>query len=152
MHRLNRPYDPSEPRVSRWERFQQDAHVGVRGRGPTRGDAFAQAAVALTTMMHPANEVRPLEPVEVRLSAPTDEDLLVRWLEAVVGEMRARGMLFSHYDVAIEGYDLRATLWGEHLSAEPGQVMPRVDGIKPVRMRVGRRPGGTWVAQCAVEV
>lgn len=126
--------------------------MGVRGRGPTRGAAFAQAAVALTTMMHPSSEVRPLEPVEVTLSAPTDEDLLVGWLQAVVREMRSRGMLFSHYDVDIEGQTLRATLWGEHLQAEPGQVMPRVKGIKPIRMQVGRRPGGTWFAQCAVEV
>ena len=134
MHRLNRPYDRSEPLLSRWERYQQDAHVGVRGRGPTRGDAFAQAAVAVT------------------LSAPSDEDLLSRWLEAIVREMRVRGMLFSHYDVAIEGYTLRATLWGERLRPEPGQILPRVRGIKPVRMQVDRRPGGTWIAQCAVEV
>ena len=38
--------------LPRWEHFEHDADVGVRGWGNTRAEAFEQAAVAMTAADH----------------------------------------------------------------------------------------------------
>jgi hypothetical protein len=45
--------------------------------------------------------------------APTDELLLVEWLNALIYEMAVRAMLFGDFAIEIDGDELRATAYGE---------------------------------------
>ena len=53
--------------LPRWEHFEHDADVGVRGWGHTRAEAFEQAAVAMTAAITDPELVRPLMRVELSL-------------------------------------------------------------------------------------
>ena len=52
--------------VGGWEHFPHDADVGIRGIGPTKADAFAQAAVALTAIIAEPATIRPVQAVNSR--------------------------------------------------------------------------------------
>jgi SHS2 domain-containing protein len=39
------------PTPARWEHYEHDADIGVRGYGATRAQAFEQAALALTAVV-----------------------------------------------------------------------------------------------------
>jgi SHS2 domain-containing protein len=58
-----------------WGAVPHDADIGVQGFGTTAGQAFEQAALALTAVVTHA-ELRPQTCVQVRCKAP-DLDLLL---------------------------------------------------------------------------
>ena len=105
--------------MERWEHYQEDgADVGVRGFGETEADAFEQAALALTAALADPDSVSPRERVVIQCAAADDEQLLAAWLNAVLRKMRSTGMLFSRFDVSLDGLRLTAHAWGEPANRE----------------------------------
>jgi SHS2 domain-containing protein len=136
----------------RWEHYSHPSDVGIRGIGPTREDAYAQAAMAMTAVIADLAKIEPREPVEIVCREDDDELLFFAWLNAVLYEMATRGMLFSRFDVQpIEG-GLKATAWGEKVSREKHDPAVEVKAATYGDLKVTREPSGDWVAQCIVDV
>lgn len=136
----------------RWEHFPHKADVGVRGFGATKAEAFAQAAVALTAVITAPQTVSPSESVSVAFGAPEDELLLLDWLNAIVFEMATRTMLFSRFDVEIEGRELRGILWGEPVDVDRHMPAVEIKGATFTELRVAPTEDGGWLAQCVLDV
>lgn len=135
----------------RWEHFAHDADMGVRGIGAGLNEAFAQAALALTAVITDVRGVDARTPVRFCADAPDPELLLVDFLNRLIYEMATRAMLFSRYEVSIEGSHLSATAWGEHLDMERHRPTVEVKGATYTELSV-RREGEAWIAQCVVDV
>ncbi len=149
------PFDMTERAAascSRWEHFTHGADIGVRGIGPTREAAFEQAALALTGVITDPASVRPAAVVDIACEAPTDEDLLVEWLNAVVFEMAVRRMLFAAFTVTIDEGRLRATAAGEPVDVRRHEPAVEVKGATYTELHVNRTADGRWIAQCVVDV
>lgn len=134
-----------------WEHFDHGADIGVRGIGPTKAEAFEQAAVALTAVITDPAGVQPQELVQIHCEAPDDEMLLTDWLNALVYEMAIRGMLFSHFNVQLIGRQLQAQALGEPISLRRHQPVVEVKGATYTAVRVASQ-NGHWVAQTVVNV
>jgi SHS2 domain-containing protein len=138
--------------LCRWEHFSHDADIGIRGYGDTVEAAFAQAAVAMTAVICDVQNVRPLVPVAVYCEAPDYELLFADWINALVYEMAVKRMLFSRFDVRINGRVLQAEIWGEAVDTERHQPAVEVKGATYTELRVIREQDGTWMAQCVIDV
>lgn len=125
--------------------------MGVRGVGATLSEAFEQVALAMTGTVTDPKCVEPREEVAIECEAPDLELLLVEWLNALVYEMAVRKMLFSRFDVRLDGTRLRGSAWGERV--EPARHHPAVEvkGATYTALRVAQE-GGEWVAQTVVDV
>lgn len=128
------------------------ADMGVRGIGPTREAAFEAAALAVCATITDPTLVRPNVLVEVDCHSQDDELLLVDWLNALIGEMSARRMIFSKFEVHIEDGQLHGRAWGEQ--ADPARHHPAVEvkGATMTELKVTRGQDGLWTAQCVVDV
>ena len=135
----------------RWEHYAHDADVGVRGLGETKAEAFEQAALAMTAAITDLASVRPRDEIEVSCEAPDDELLLAEWLNALVYEMATRRMLFSRFEVRIEGGRLSADAWGEAIDAQRHHPAVEVKGATLTTLRVARHGDG-WLAQTVIDV
>ncbi len=138
--------------MTQWEHFPHEADVGVRGRGATLAEAFEQAALAMTAAITEPERVDAREAVDIACEAPDDELLLVDWLNALVYEMATRKLLFSRFEVRIDGHRLAARAWGEPADAARHQPAVEVKGATYTALRVAREPDGSWLAQCVVDV
>jgi SHS2 domain-containing protein len=136
---------------AKWEHFPHDADVGVRGFGATAGEAFEQAAQALTAVVTSA-EIAPKIQVEVSCDAPDLELLFVEWLNAIIYEMAVRGMLFGRFAVRIAGYRLNGTLWGEPVDVERHAPACEPKGATYTALKVAADDKGIWSAACIVDV
>ena len=125
-----------------WEHFEHGADIGVRGFGPTRAAAFEQAALALTAVIADPATVRPTVAVPIECAAADDELLLAAWLNAVVYEMAVRRMLFSRFEVRLDGVatPFAATIHDLASSADPSTHrftlradIPSAPGVRAVR-------------------
>jgi len=138
--------------LPRWEHFEHDADVGVRGWGHTRAEAFEQAAVAMTAAITDPELVRPLTRVELNLPDDDEELLLTDWLNALVYEMDTRHMLFGRFSVRIDRRRLSAVAEGEPVDAKRHHPAVEVKGATLTELKVAQQPDGSWVAQCVVDV
>jgi SHS2 domain-containing protein len=139
------------PRPERgWAHFAHSADIGVEGWGPMLGDAFEQAALALTAAVTSAN-VAPDIAVEIACEAPDKELLFVEWLNAIIYEMAVRRMLFGRFSVRIADTRLFGTLWGEAVDARRHEPACEPKGATYTALRVSQ-DNGTWSAACVVDV
>jgi SHS2 domain-containing protein len=138
--------------AARWEHFHHGADVGVRGLGPAQSQAFEQAALAMTAAVTDLGLVQPREAVRIQCHCSDPEILLTEWLNAIVYEMATRHMLFSRFEVRIEGEQLEGIAWGEPVDVVRHHPAVEVKGATLTQLRVAQEPDGTWVAQCVVDV
>ena len=136
----------------RWEHFEHQADIGVRGLGPTTDAAFEQAALALTAVLVDPKEVAARQRVDISCEAPDLETLFYDWLNAIVYEMATRSMLFGRYEARIEGNRLRGAAWGEGVDAARHRPAVEVKGATYTSLHVRLDEGGEWLAQCVVDV
>jgi SHS2 domain-containing protein len=120
--------------------------------GPTREKAFEQAAVALTAVITNPEKVLPVEEVGVKCTAPDDELLLVDWLNGLLYEMGTRGVLFSRFEVKIDGSELAGRAWGEKIDVSRHRPVVEVKAATYTELSVRQDEQGAWVAQCVVDV
>lgn len=137
--------------TSSWAHFPHEADIGVVGIGPTKAEAFRQAALALTAVVTDPSSVKLLQPVPVFCQARSDEMLLVEWLNALVYEMAVREMLFGDFAVEIDGGELRATAYGEPVDLDRHEPAVEIKGATLTALQVAEGPDG-WRAQCVVDV
>jgi len=135
-----------------WEHFDHGADIGVRGWGPTKADAFEQAALALAAVVTDPAWVMARETVPIFCEAGDDELLLAAWLNAIVSAMAVRRMLFGRFHVEFEGNDLNGTASGEPISIERHRPAVEVKGATYTALRVARTADGSWLAQTVVDV
>ncbi|MDH3239409.1 MAG: archease [Alphaproteobacteria bacterium] len=135
-----------------WEHFAHGADIGVRGRGPTLAEAFANAALAMTAVITDPATVRAVDAVGIACEAPDKELLLVDWLNALVYEMATRQMLFSRFEITIEGTRLTARAYGEAVDRVRHRPAVEVKGATMTALAVTRDAGGPFTAQCVVDV
>jgi tRNA nucleotidyltransferase (CCA-adding enzyme) len=137
--------------MAAWEHFPHDADIGLVGIGPTKAEAFRQAAIALTAVVTDPARVSPTTPVEIVCRALDDDLLLVEWLNAIVYEMAVRSMLFGDYSVEIEDGCLRAQAKGEAVDPERHEPAVEIKGATMTALQVVPVASG-WRAQCVVDV
>ena len=126
--------------------------MGIRGFGSTKAEAFAQAGVALNAVVADVENVDPEEEVEISCDEEDVELLFVTWLNALLYEMATRKMLFSKFEVDIEGSRLSAKAWGQKLDADKHNPVVEVKAATCADLKVEQDADGNWAVQCIVDV
>ena len=138
--------------TARWEHFEHEADIGVRGYGNTLAEAFNQAALALSSVITGLDKIEPITCLTVECEAPDCEVLLVDWLNELVYQMATKKMLFSIFNVEISDFHLKAEICGEVASQEKHQPAVEIKGATFTELKVYQDESCEWVAQCIVDV
>lgn len=131
-------------------RSSKDPELNIEGVGPTLGAAFGEAALSMTALLTDPAAIRLKETIEIDCSATSAERLLVAWLNAVLSEMRARGMVFGAFNVDTDGFQLHATVSGEHVLPERQGAPIGIEGATLKGLAVSEEPRGQWRVSCTV--
>ena len=134
-----------------YETFEHGADIGIRGFGQTETEAFENAATALFSVMVNVNSVEAKEKRSVMVSAPDQELLLVEWLNALLSLSDIEHVVFSKFNVIIEGTSLTGTALGEALDRERHEPNVEIKGATYHMLKV-TESDGRFVAQCVVDV
>lgn len=138
--------------TSRWEHFEHEADIGVRGYGNTLDEAFRQAAMALSSVITALDDIAPTTCLTVECEAPDYDVLLVDWLNELVYQMATRKMLFSTFEVEISEFHLKAEICGEVANQEKHQPAVEIKGATFTALKVYQNTHDEWIAQCIVDV
>jgi SHS2 domain-containing protein len=134
-----------------YETFEHEADIGVRGYGRSMEQAFESAALALYSVMVNIKRVEQKEERNITASAPDSELLLVEWLNALLSLSDIERMVFSRFEVKIDGSTLSGAAWGESLDKERHELGVEVKGATYHMLKV-TEDDGKYSAQCVVDV
>jgi protein archease len=134
-----------------FETFEHEADIGIRGFGGSMNEAFENAAVALYSVMVNIDAVNPVEERTITVSAPDRELLLVEWLNALLAISDIERIVFSKFEVGMEGTTLTGVAWGETLDKERHEPHLEVKGATYHLLSV-KEQDGKYTAQCVVDV
>jgi SHS2 domain-containing protein len=135
-----------------WEHFPHQADMGIRGCGASKEEAFEQAALALTAVVTELERVETRTGITIQREETDDELLFAEWINAIIYEMSTRRMLFSRFRVVFKGHVLLGEAWGEPVDVLKHQPAVEVKGATYTALQVRQEAGGTWIAQCVVDV
>jgi len=82
-----------------FEQFDVEADVGIRAWGPTRAEAFAQAALGVLSLVADPATVSPRETREVRAQAESAETLLAAWIDECLYVHEIEAFVVSRVEV-----------------------------------------------------
>ncbi len=136
---------------ARWWHFAHEADAGLAASGSSVAEVFEQIALAMTAVItHEPIETKTC--VEVRCRGSDRELLLIDWLNELIFEMATRGLVFSRYEVDIDGDRLTAKAYGERV--DPVRHRPAVEpkGATYTALAVREDADGCWQARCVVDV
>ena len=137
--------------TARWEHFEHDADIGVRGIGHTLASAFEQAALAMSAIITDLSLIKASEEVVIHCEEADTALLLADWLNALIFQMATRKLLFSRFEVNIQGAHLTATAWGEPIDTEKHQPAVEIKGATYTELVVEEQ-AGQFIAQSVVDV
>src|SRR5919204_2480251 len=101
-----------------FEQFEVEADVGIRAWGPTRAEAFAQAALGVLSLVADPATVTPRETREVRAQADGPELLLVAWIDECLYVHEIEAFVVSRVEVgSCSDTIVHGRLHGEPLDA-----------------------------------
>jgi len=136
----------------RWEHFDHDADIGIRGIAPTMSEAFEQAALALSAVITDPDTIKLTRSLQLTCSAADPDILFFDWINELIFRMTTRDIVFGRFEVAINKELLTATAFGESVDREKHQPAVEIKGATFTELRVYQNADAMWVAQCIVDV
>ena len=129
-----------------FEIMEHTADAGIIARGATPAKAFAHAAQGMYALMVDLEDVRETESREVRVEAKDLPSLLTSWLLELLFLTETEGLLFSRFDVQIDGTTLAGRAYGERVDPGRHKLGGVVKGVTRHLLDVGEEDGACRVS------
>jgi len=134
------------------ETFEHTADLGLRIRAGDLPGLFAEAGRALfSAIVEDLGSVCPASELQLSIEAELLDELLRDWLAELLYRFHSERMLFSQFDVALEGTVLTATARGEPVDADRHTIEGELKAVTYHGLRVEQEPDGTWLAEVIVD-
>ena len=133
-----------------YDYFEHQADVGIIGIGNTLEEAFVEGAKAMFQVMCEIKDVEAKEEVKIEVDASDQETLFVEWLNALLAQKDIKDMLFSDFDVKIEGNTLKGVARGETMDLDKHEVKTEVKAATYSQLKIVKDKD--YKVQCVVDV
>jgi SHS2 domain-containing protein len=137
-----------------WEFFEHTADIGVRVRGATLEELFVHAARAMFAALGELAKADGRRQKQLRLQAPSLEDLLHDWLAELLFEAEANHVLYDEV-VSLKvapAFSLDATLAGGPIDFGRSETNEEIKAVTYHHLRVERLPDQSWQATVIFDV
>jgi len=130
-----------------FEIINHTADVGIRAYGADIGQAFANAARALFSLIAELDNVGEVIYRDIELSAQDQESLLVEWLNELIYLFDTENVIFKRFDIIeLNNTQLKARGYGEKVDNSKHKLKTGVKAATYHMLRVDKGEG------CQVQV
>ncbi|WP_456471690.1 archease [Methanocaldococcus sp.] len=130
--------------------FETTADMGVEAEGESLEEAFKEAAKALYNMMVDIDKVDKVKCVEFEVEGEDLEELLYNFLNELLFYTDVYGLVFSDFDLKIEGKKLKCKAYGEEIKREHN-IKEEVKAVTYHKMEV-KKENGKWRVKYIVDL
>jgi SHS2 domain-containing protein len=125
-----------------FELIDHTADAGVVAYGADLGQAFANAAKALFSLVVELGSVAEVIYRDLELAAPDQEDLLVAWLNELIYLFDTENVLFKRFEVTVLDNRLEARVYGEKVDSSRHRLKTGVKAATYHLLEVSKDDGG----------
>ena len=130
-----------------FEIINHTADVGIRAYGTNIGQAFANAAIALFSLMAELDNVGEVIYRDIELTAQDQESLLVEWLNELIYLFDVETIIFKRFEIIeINNTRLKARGYGEKVDKSKHKLKTGVKAATYHMLRIDKGEG------CQVQV
>lgn len=113
----------------RYEEIEHTADVGIRAYGRSLDELFANAAEGMFSLIADLTAVKPVGEIEVRLQADDIPTLFLRWLGELLYIHETQRLLFSSFDVHVDGNSLQGHARGEAIDKKRHELKLMIKAV-----------------------
>lgn len=131
------------------------ADVLIEARGRTREEALEEAGLAVYEVMTDTSKVRPAQAVDIEVSGFDLYNTVYRWIEQLLVETDADGLVFSIFRVCSlsdDGTKLLARVWGERFDPSRHEQRTIVKAMTYSQMDFSQDEDGCWRLRFVVDI
>ena len=130
-----------------FEILDHTADVGIIAYGADMGQAFANAARGLFSLITELDDVEEVTRRDIELTASDEESLLVGWLNELIYQFDTEGIIFKRFDIIqLDNTQLKARGYGEKIDSSRHTLKREVKAATYHMLEVVRNNG------CRVQV
>jgi SHS2 domain-containing protein len=142
--------------MSKYEQFEHQADVGIRGYGETIEEAFENGARAMFSVMVNLEKVEPKKEIKIECEASNLEELFVEWLNKLLSEAGIENLVFSDFKITKikkinSSYKLLGFARGEELNLETHEPKVEVKAATYSQLKVEKKEN-QYMVQTVVDV
>lgn len=140
----------------KYEQFEHQADVGIRGYGQTLEEAFENGARAMFSVMVNLEKVEPKKEIKIECQAPNLEELFVEWLNKLLSEAGIENLMFSDFKIKEikknnSNYELSGLAKGEELNLEKHEPKVEVKAATYSQLKIEKKEN-QYIVQTIVDV
>ena len=129
--------------MKRYEQMPHTADIAIRAYGRDLKELFTNAAYGMFDIIADLEGLRPSVNVEIKLEAPSKEELLVSWLDELLYNFYTKGIIFFEFDIALvseNGMAARAS--GRHVGENRNRLKTEIKAATYHDLSIKEAPAG----------
>jgi SHS2 domain-containing protein len=135
-----------------FEIFEHTADLGLRVRGATLEELFAEAARGLFSLIVVnRDDVLPVEERQIEVAGEENDLLLFDWLNELLFAFESEGLLFGEFEIKISDGRLSAIARGEPIDPNRHELDHEVKAITYHELKVVQTESG-WLAEVIADI
>lgn len=135
-----------------FEILDHTADIGLRARGRTKAELFANAALALMSIAAELDDVRPASAYPIAATGEDDAALLVNWLSEVLYYLDGGRIVMCRFQVEeLERGSVRGCGWGEPWDPARHRAKVVVKGVTYHQLKLTKDSEG-WCAEVFLDI
>ncbi len=130
-----------------FEYIDHTADLGIRARGKTLQELFANAARALLETVAVLDTIDPIEQFQIHVEAESVAELMVAWLDELIFRHEVDEVFFKHVEIVeLSQTRLSACAYGESMDFAKHVVYTEIKSVTYHQLSVCQSSDGEWTA------
>ena len=130
-----------------FEYIDHTADLGIRARGKTLQELFANAAHALLETVAVLDTIDPIEQFQIHVEAESVAELMVAWLDELIFRHEVDEVFFKHVEIVeLSETRLSACAYGESMDFAKHVVYTEIKSVTYHQRSVCQSSDGEWTA------
>ena len=126
-----------------FEFIDHTADIGILAYGADMKQVFANAARGLFSIIANLDNVASTKKLDIRVTAPDREALLINWLNELIYLFEVKEMLFNRFDITtITDTNLKATGYGEKINLAKHELKTQVKAATYHMLKIEQNEDG----------
>lgn len=141
-----------EAALHRFKTIEHTADIGIEVEASTLPELFEGAAYAVMSLLAEPEAIEQKATRRTALEAGDLDELMFMWLNELLFILDSEGLVFSGFEVAVEGSSLSAVLLGEPIDRKKHSLKTEVKAATYHELHVGRSEENVWLARVILDV
>ena len=133
--------------MKRYEQIPHTADIAVRVYGKNLKELFVNAAYAMFDIIADLEGLKTPLSIDVKLNAPSKEELLISWLDELLYNSCTKSIIFSEFEIlSLDDKNITAKVKGRSIGDNKNRLKTEIKAATYHDLKIKKTPSGYSVS------